>query len=131
MKKIIIIVLILLNMSAKAQNLTPNDLLKISNYQSPNPTKFRLYPTNNIWTFLRLNTSNGIIDMIVYDIERNYQGIVNVNSKSLVENGSLDRYKLLATNNVWIFILLDQIDGKVYKVKWGEGAENRYLEEIL
>ena len=132
MKKLIFILFILLNVSSKAQNLTPSDWIKINSYQSPVPTKFRLYPTINNWTFLRLNTTNGLVDMIVYNYNtEEYQGIVKLNDVPLVENGILDRFKLQATSNQWVFILLDQVDGKVYKVQWGDGAENRFIKPIL
>jgi hypothetical protein len=132
MKKIIIIVLLGINISTKAQNLTPNDLLKINNYQSPIPTKYRLYPTNNGWVFLRLNTTNGLIDMVVYNFKEEVnQEIIKLNNEPLVENGMLDRYKLQATSNGWIFILFDQVEGKVYKVQWGDGADNRSVKPIL
>ena len=43
--------------------------------------------------------------------------------------GTDARYKLYPTQNMYNFILLDQIDGDTYQVQWGK-EENRMLMQI-
>ena len=57
MKYIAIVLCFFWSFTTTAQTINDNELVRVSNYQSPVPAKFRLYPTTNMFTFLRLNTS--------------------------------------------------------------------------
>ena len=58
MKKIILyLVFTLSTFSSSAQSdIMPNDNVVVQNI---NPVPYRLYPTQNLWTFIKLNTRNG------------------------------------------------------------------------
>ncbi len=92
-----------------------------------------LYPTNNIWTFIKLNTRNGKMTQVQFDIEGNNRFETNLNSESLVysisdeENG---RFALYPTQNTFNFILLDQIDGRTWQVQWSHKRDNRLVIRI-
>ena len=107
------------------------------NNQSKTPTKqeirenvrYKLFPTENIWTFLKLDTRNGKIWQVQYSINDNYRGEVKLNDKALIstdieENG---RFTLYPTKNMYNFILLDQTDGKMWQVQWSIDEENRMI----
>jgi hypothetical protein len=130
MKKILAIACLFFVLSSKGQALTENDLIRVSNYQSPTPAKYRLYPTFNRFNFLRLNTTNGVIDQVQYDTEGKNRGVSVLNIFPLVENGSIDRFTLYPTLNNWTFILLDQIEGTTYQVQWGFESKNRMILQI-
>jgi len=70
MRNILLILCLFLSFTTKAQvvpgGIESKDLLRFGNYQSPTPAKFRLYPTSNRFTYLRLNTTNGFIDIVQY-----------------------------------------------------------------
>lgn len=95
--------------------------------------RYKMFPTENIWTFLKLDTRNGKIWQVQYSINDNYRGEIELNDKALVseniaENG---RFTLYPTKNMYIFILLDQIDGKMWQVQWSTAPENRGILPIF
>jgi len=141
MKNIILILFVLVNINAKGQTIKENDLVRISNYQSPTPAKFRLYPTSNRFTYLRLNTINGFIDIVQYSTTNAEDRMIYPLSTSpplmsLFGNAlgvptTLDRYTIYPTQNVWNFLLLDQELGNTYQVQWSQDSTMRGVEEIL
>lgn len=91
--------------------------------------RYKMFPTENIWTFLKLDTRSGKIWQVQYSVDDNYRGEVVLNDKALVtvdaaENG---RFTLYQTKNMYNFILLDQIDGKMWQVQWSVDEENRVI----
>ncbi len=89
---------------------------------------YELYPTENIYNLLELNTRDGRIAQIQYGINDNGERMkVAVNTIPLVlpfeeQNG---RFKLYPTKNMYTFILLDSIDGRTWQVQWHTKPENR------
>jgi len=49
---------------------------------------------------------------------------------SLFNNGTLDRYTIYPTQNVYNFLLLDQVEGNTYQVQWSQDSTMRGVEEI-
>ncbi len=93
---------------------------------------FRLYPTQNMWTFLKLNTRNGQIRQIHYSMKSEertdtYLNLFPLVNKELEIN---DRFALYPTQNIYNFILLDQIDGKTWQVQWSFEPESRVVVPI-
>lgn len=128
MKKLYIIFAISLFalVSCKNENNQPKTPIK---QEIKENVRYKLFPTENIWTFLKLDTRNGKIWQVQYSINDNYRGEVNLNEKALVstdvaENG---RFTLYPTKNMYNFILLDQIDGKMWQVQWSVDEENKMI----
>ena len=88
-----------------------------------------LYKTDNIWTFLELDTRYGFIWQLNFSVNNGASGskrIVNANdlrgfSREIVPG----RFKLYKTENMYNFILLDQISGKMWQAQWAMDEENR------
>ena len=97
---------------------------------SDNPSaKFQLYPTQNMWNFIKLNTQTGEMWQVQYSIndKNNRLGFV-MNDRDLVGIGDEHvngRFTLYPTENMYTFILLDTIDGRCWQVQWSTKAENR------
>lgn len=91
--------------------------------------RYKLFPTENIWTLLKLDSRNGKIWQVQYSINDNFRGEVELNNKSLVSDGAAEngRFTLYPTKNMYNFILLDQIDGKMWQVQWSLDEENRVV----
>ena len=135
MKNIILILFVLVNINAKGQTIKENDLVRISNYQSPTPAKFRLYPTANRYTYLRLNTTNGFIDIVQYSTTEERERMIYPLSvypvvMDFFHLGTLDRFTIYPTQNVYNFLLLDQVYGDTYQVQWSQDSTMRGIEEI-
>lgn len=127
MKKIAILLFIIfcLNNFALAED---------SNSSPANP-RYRIYPTKNIWTFLKLDTMTGRIWQLQYSTEGDAYRFETVLSDvniilELKKKGIIGRYTLYPTQNTYNFILLDQIDGHTYQVQWGTKKEDRLLIPI-
>ncbi|RUA23719.1 MAG: hypothetical protein DSY76_09040 [Bacteroidetes bacterium] len=102
------------------------------NKQSLVAVKFRLYPTQNMWTFIKLNTRNGKMWQVQFDVEDNNRFETYLNILPLVEEEEEvnDRFTLYPTENMWTFILLDQYSGKTWQVQWSIEPENRVVIPI-
>jgi hypothetical protein len=131
MKKVILfsfIVLTTIISSAQTQQSAINE----KNQKSLLAVKYRLYPTQNMWTFIKLNTRNGKMWQIQFDVEDNKRFETYLNILPLVakEREVNDRFTLYPTQNMWTFILLDQYNGKTWQVQWSIEPENRGVVPI-
>lgn len=73
---------------------------------------FVLYPTTNIYTFLKLDTRNGKIWQVQYAMDENEFEVV-LNDRALVYTAKAGQFALYPTTNNWTFLLLDTINGNV------------------
>jgi len=92
---------------------------------------FRLFQTNNIYTFLKLDTRTGVIVHVQYSMRGDAMQYP-LNSIRLAdgEDAKPGRFFLYPTENTFNFILLDQIDGRVWQVQWNTDEENRGVWRI-
>ncbi len=133
MKKSLLLILVLfLLISAYAQSNSPQQLATTA---IPNKdAKFLLFPTQNIHIFLKLNTRTGEIYMVQFST-KNEQTEIKLDSflYPLVEKyeESNGRFYLYPTTNIYNFILLDQIDGRVWQVQWHTDKDSRIILRIL
>lgn len=69
---------------------------------------------------------------VQYDIEGDNRFETWLNSTPLVEKEMevVSRFTLYPTQNIWTFILFDQIDGKSWQVQWSQEYENRNIWPI-
>lgn len=95
---------------------------------NPNAT-FQLFPTQNMWNFIKLNTQTGEMWQVQYAINddpKRYSIVMNdiilIDSSDKKVNG---RFTLYPTENIYTFLLLDTIDGRVWQVQWSTKPENR------
>ena len=97
-------------------------------------TVYQLFPTQNYWTFIKLNTRNGKMWQVHFSVQDNRNtGELVLNSLPLVDkekevNG---RFTLYPTENMYNFLLLDQIDGLVFQVQWSMDAKKRGIVSII
>ncbi|MCW1149164.1 hypothetical protein [Flavobacterium lacisediminis] len=95
---------------------------------------YQLFPTDNYWTFIKLDTRNGKMWQVHFTIsDDGYQGELILNSSSLLMSDEVEvkgRFTLYKTNNMYNFILLDQINGKTYQVQWNSDKEKRFVSRI-
>ena len=57
---------------------------------------------------------------------------VNLNTTSFAtkEEERDGRFTLYPTQNMWTFILLDQIDGRMWQVQWSMKEDSRFVIQI-
>lgn len=93
---------------------------------------YKLYPTSNMWTFIKLDTRNGKMWQVQFSIEGDdYRFESPLNITPLIPNGNdAGRFELYPTQNMFNFILLDGIDGKTWQVQWSTEPENQAIIPI-
>lgn len=101
----------------------PDSLLSSPNTEYTETTgkvNFRLYSTTNMWNFIKLDTRDGRMWMVQYslDAEKRFQYYLNYKPMAYGEDAIANRFILKPTKNMWNFILLDQVDGRVWQVQW-------------
>ena len=94
---------------------------------------YKLFPTQNMWTFIKLNTRNGKMWQVQYSVKgEEYRFETDLNRMPLIseKEESNGRFMLYPTQNTYNFILLDQLDGRTWQVQWSMEAENRGIMPI-
>lgn len=93
---------------------------------------YKLFPTENTWALIKLNTRNGKIWQVHYSISNDFEGELPINTYSLVppDEETNGRFTLYPTPNMYNFILLDQINGSTWKVQWNNERDKRFMRRI-
>lgn len=93
---------------------------------------YELFPTQNMWTFLKLNTRDGRIAIVQFDVNKTNRMEYDLNTTRFVEeeNAQNGRFTLYPTSNIYNFILLDQIDGRVWQIQWSVEKDKRLVFPI-
>lgn len=126
MKKILFYLIILCCCSLTTQGADPATIVAPTSTQTNN---FVLYPTVNMYTFLKLDTRNGKIWQVQYSMDDN-EFEVSLNEYELASDGKPGRFALYPTTNNWTFLLLDTMSGTVWHVQWSQEASKRGLYQI-
>lgn len=131
MKNILITITLLLSCfiaSAQYNNgPSTSDLRTFTVSQNPN-VPFRLFPTQNNWNFMKLDTRTGQIWMVQYSVESSSSAFTwTLNDTPLEEatTENIGRFTLYPTSNRFNFILLDQYNGRTWQVQYSlDNTEN-------
>jgi hypothetical protein len=104
------------------------------NHEINTSLRYKLYPTQNKWTFLELDTQTGRIWQVQYSVDGpEYRFKSNLNIWSLLKDNDLQvsgRFELYPTQNIYNFVLLDKISGRAWQVQWST-ENDRGCWEIL
>ena len=95
---------------------------------------YQLFPTKNYWTFIKLDTRNGKMWQVHFGVEDDKNtGELILNSLPLVDNEEEinGRFTLYPTENMYNFLLLDQINGVVVQVQWSLDATKRGIVSVI
>ena len=102
----------------------------INNSSAKEPI-YKLYPTRNMWNLLKLDTRNGKISIVQFSVEDiNKQFEYSLSDVAIVANETPGRFVLQPTENLYNFIMLDQITGQTYQVQWSFDADKRVVIPI-
>jgi len=102
-----------------------NEISSVANYD--------LFETQNMWTFILLDTVTGRMWQIQYDVQGDNRGGFELNTENLAGGKQMipGRFTLHKTSNFYNFILLDRIDGGTWQVQWSIKKENRGVLPIF
>jgi hypothetical protein len=96
--------------------------------------RYRMVPTDNLWTFLLLDSSNGRIWQVQYTVKDESPAgrwVISTDPLVDVSQEQVGRYALYRTSNMYNFILLDQVTGRAWQVQWSMDAEKRGIVQDL
>lgn len=94
---------------------------------------FKLYQTKNMWTFIKLDTRNGQMWQVQYSVSEEAtrgESILSLSRLAYGKEAVCGRFELYPTDNMYNFILLDQIDGRTWQVQWSFDYMNRGILPI-
>lgn len=94
--------------------------------------RFCLYETQNMWTFIMLDTYTGKNWQVQFSVKgEDYMFAVPINPYSLAypEKNSdwKDRFQMFETKNMWTFILLDSYNGRLWQVQYSSNDLDNLL----
>ena len=96
--------------------------------------RYKLYPTENIYILLKLDTATGALWMVSYSMNTKSDAVeVALDSSSLLkshEEQIAGRFELYPTKNMFTFLLLDTVWGYTYQVQWSTKANERFRMRI-
>lgn len=110
-----------------------NARLEILEINTSLKNRYKLYPTENIYTFLELDTKTGIIRQVQWSLDVDKEGSVFINPTDLTLGlgfGS-NSFELYPTKNMYQFILIDKTDGRKWHVQWGMEDGKRWIKRIF
>ena len=94
---------------------------------------YKLYPTQNMYTFLELNTLTGQIWIVQWSTEssKRFKYVLDVEERIYSWDTPIcGRFELLPTQNMYNFILLDNIKGYCWQVQWSFDQNKRMVIPI-
>jgi hypothetical protein len=101
--------------------------------------RYQLYPTNNKWIFLELDTVYGIVSIVQYTLDDEKDRLKRSLSIQEMREGSFikadefipGRFELHKTDNMFNYILIDTIDGRTWQVQWSFDGKQDTIVPIL
>lgn len=96
--------------------------------------RYKLYETENIYTFILLDTKTGKIEQVQWSLDKDKEFSVSINDDDLSKYSSRyyepGSFELYPTKNMYQFILLDKEDGRKWHVQWGTERNKRWIRRI-
>jgi hypothetical protein len=135
MKKLLLFLMIVFFIStahAQVNNNPTQSTNKVVNQNATSVT-YQLFSTQNIWNFIKLDTRNGEMWQVQWSTESDKRFVSNLNLIPLVakEDEKNGRFTLYPTQNINTFLLIDQIDGRVWQVQWSFDPDKRLVIPVL
>lgn len=94
--------------------------------------RFKLYPTDNIYNFLELDTKTGRIYLVQWSMDEYNEGTLTINDKDLCSSFGQGSgiFELYPTKNMYQFILMEKTTGTKWHVQWGFESSQRWIRRI-
>lgn len=93
--------------------------------------RYVTYPTDNMCTVLKLDTSRGTVSQVHIGVGKDgLPGEFYINAIPLTDAPENGRFALQKTGNMYNFLLLDTVDGRVWQIQWSFNETNRMIFQI-
>lgn len=103
-------------------------------YPATTKPLFKLYPTDNMWNFIELDTISGMLWQVQFSVDKDskkyrFKTALDLSDKRIGTSNAdtiiPGRYELYKTQNTYNFILLDTIEGYTWQVQWSTDYDKR------
>lgn len=105
----------------------------IQNISTDTVLVYRLFSTRNMYNFIKLNTRTGQMWQVQWSTKGSdyrFENVLSDISRVNKEEEKNGRFFLYPTTNIYNFILLDQIDGRVWQVQWALEEKDRMVIRV-
>lgn len=146
MKRLILTLLLLpLFLTGKAQTdsipISPNDSISVRTAELMRELvtmkmkqsiseRYKIYPTENIYILIKLDTQTGKLDLIQWSLKSKDEFSATLNDTDLSWYNGLNSFELYPTKNMYQFILLDKATGRNWHVQWGTKSSEMWIRQI-
>ena len=133
MKKVVFFCFLLISIiSVNALLLINNRHLENLEINTSLKERYKLYQTENIYTFLQLDTKTGMIKQVQWSLNPDNEFSVTINSDDLTYGSDYGSktFELYPTQNIYQFILIDKTSGNKWHVQWGMESDERWIRKI-
>lgn len=110
-----------------------SELLDAINVNTSLKNRFKLYPTENIYTFLELDTKTGRVWQLQWDMDSDNEGGLPIVDFDLVaedDSYGSNVFELYPTKNIFQFILVNKVNGQAWHLQWGMENTNRWVRKM-
>ena len=99
---------------------------------TPSAPTYQLFPTQNIFTFVLLNTTDGRAWQVQYAMGDAVALRLEISTERLSGDSEprAGRFNLLPTQNMFTFMLIDQDTGRTWQLQWNADPDKRFVQEI-
>ncbi len=114
-------------------SLSEKDILTYIALHTKSEENYKMYPTEHMWIFLKLDTRTGKVWQVQYSVNSYTYGQVIVNDTDLTfgTNDKAGRFELYPTQNTYNFLLLDKSFGMVAQIQWSMDVNKRGLVRVI
>ena len=95
--------------------------------------RYKLYPTENMWIFLELDSATGLVWQVQYAVNDNDKRFKTVLNDFVLNNNEQvnGRWKLYPTQNMYQFLLVDVMFGSVIQIQWSTEKNKRFVIGLI
>lgn len=105
------------------------DDINLKIFDADNNNRFKLYPTENMYNFLKLDTWTGRIEQVQWSLDSKEEGTWTINNENLALNFK-SSFELYPTQNMYQFLLINKANGRTWHVQWGHEDKKRWIRRI-
>lgn len=106
-----------------------NDVVTLQMMQATS-NRYKMYPTENIYNFLKLDTQTGRIEQVQWSLDDKKEFSHTLNREDLSWSTGMNSFELYPTQNMYQFLLLDKATGRTWHVQWGLSDKKRWIKRI-
>lgn len=92
--------------------------------------RYKIYRTENMYNLLKLDTMTGRLYQVQWNLDDNKEFESTIISIDLSYDSGCGTFELYPTQNMYQFLLLDKVNGRVWHVQWGLESSKRWYRRI-